>query len=107
MSPGHSRANPSLRHLRVASIPTLLPHHGIGEAWSSVSAGPVTNSRSRRGSMLPSARHATSAGSWTFTSASTTTITFVNVACPSPQIPCITLRACCGTRLSIATIIRL
>ena len=58
MLPGQGHANPSVGRLRVASMPILLPHHGMRDAWSSISAGPVTNSRSRWGSMLASARHA-------------------------------------------------
>jgi len=55
MSSGQGRENPWLSgHVRVASIPTLVPHHRMREAWSRVSVGPVTNYMSRCGSMLAS-----------------------------------------------------
>ncbi len=42
-SSGHGRSKPSVDHLRVASIPILLPKFGSREAWSSVSTGPSMN----------------------------------------------------------------
>ncbi len=40
---GHCRVKPSAAHLRVASMPILLPKFGRREAWSSVSTGPRVN----------------------------------------------------------------
>src|SRR6266853_915494 len=62
---------------------------------------------SRSGSMLFSAFQATSLTFCTSTSSSTTTMHLLNMACPNPQIACITLRACSGYDLRIATRIKL
>src|SRR5207253_1962515 len=93
ISPGHGRAKPSVGHLRVASTPILEPKLGSREACSSWSTGPRVNSMSRSGSMWFRAFQATSRISWTFTSWSTTTMHFVNMAPGSPQMAFITLRA--------------
>jgi len=42
-SSGHGRSNPSVDHLRVASMPILLPKFASLEAWSSESTGPSVN----------------------------------------------------------------
>ena len=42
-SSGHGRSNPSVGHLRVASMPILLPKFGSREAWSRESTGPRVN----------------------------------------------------------------
>ena len=49
---GQGRLKPSAGHLRVASMPILLPKLGRREAWSRESMGPRVNWMSRSGSML-------------------------------------------------------
>src|SRR5512146_1257874 len=43
ISSGQGRANPSVGHFRVASIPIFEPKLGSREAWSSESTGPSVN----------------------------------------------------------------
>src|SRR5512142_2168199 len=54
---GHSRP-PSSVHLRVASTPIFPPRPMAGAAWSRMSTGPSTTTRSRFASTLPGARQA-------------------------------------------------
>ena len=62
-------------------------------AWSSESLGFVMMVLSRFGSVFAQRRKSTSLVFWTSQSSSTTTMYLLNIICPMPQRPCITLKA--------------
>src|SRR5687768_4481487 len=107
MSFGHSRVKPSSGHLRVASMPIFDPYVKARLEWSSTSIGPIVNRASRSGSILLSAIHHASFGSRTLTCLSTTMRSLASDMSPWPQRAFITLYACPGYCLSIATNTRL
>ena len=84
-----------------SDLPALLTavEHGADLAIGSryVPGGRIPNWSWRRkmlsrwGSVFAQSRKSTSLVLWTFTSASTTTMYFVNIICPMPQRPCIIL----------------
>ena len=80
----------------VASKPILCPAPSLGAAWSRMSSGPFTISRSLPGSQFAATRNMTSFTLWTSTSSSTMMSIFVHAICPAPQIACMTRRACSG-----------
>src|SRR6266550_2137800 len=100
---GQLRVNPSSGHFRVASIPIFDPYVNARLEWSRTSIGPIENRTSRSGSMWLSATHHASFSLRTFTSLSSTTITFASAISPWPHIAFITLYACPGYCLSIDT----
>src|SRR5262249_21551863 len=94
ISRGHGWVISSSGPFSVASTPSLPPKRWRRAAWSRSSIGPSTITRSRRGSMLPVARQATSDRSWTLTCSLTTTIFFATIINPRPHTQCMSLRAC-------------
>src|SRR5207249_10359839 len=84
ISSGQGWTTSSSALFSVASTPSLPPYRWRSAAWSRSSIGPSMIMRSRRGSMLPVARQATSERSWTFTCSLTTTIVLASIMSPIP-----------------------